>query len=236
MSKPLIGITPGLQDDEVYALVHRGYMDSITASGGLPVLLPLSSDPAILEESIARCDGIVFSGGADVDPSVYGEFPRPQCGSISPLRDEMELTLLRMLSERRDRPVLAICRGMQVMNVALGGDLYQDLPTDYPHDVIAHRQHQPGQYPSHDVIVTMSSPLDIIVHTGTIRVNSLHHQAIRRLGRGLVPCGVAPDGVMEAIYLQEHPFFLGVQWHPERMYSHDDASRALFSAFVESCS
>ncbi len=236
MDKPVIGITPGFRDEEHSLVLNKGYADALLAAGAVPVLLPLTEDPGVLQSCIELCDGFLFSGGPDIDPCLYDEMQLPDCGAISPLRDGMELALAKLLVARDDKPVLGICRGFQVLNVALGGDLYQDLPAQFPHQVLAHRQNQPAWYPSHDVVITMSSLLDMIIHASKIRVNSLHHQAVRRLGRDFVPCAVATDGVIEAAALEHHPFFLGVQWHPERTYQTDDASIALFRAFAEACS
>ena len=235
MNKPLIGVTPGLNEEESRLLVHRGTIDALRREGALPVILPLTDDEGEIAEIVDRFDGFVFTGGGDIDPELYRQNQLACCGAISPQRDSFELPLARMLAVRRDKPVLAICRGFQVLNVALGGDLYQDIGTQYHGEALAHRQHQPDCYASHPVIVTMSSLLDQAVHTQKLWVNSLHHQAVKRLAPALESCGAAPDGIIEAASLTGHPFFLGVQWHPERMWQRDDTARAIFTAFVEAC-
>lgn len=233
-NRPLIGITAGLNDQEKYQVLSRYFMEAITSQGALPVMLPLTTDEKLLQSYVDELDGFLFSGGADVDPLLFGEYQHPACGSICPLRDEHELTLARLLLKQGSKPVLGICRGLQVMNIALGGDIYQDLPAQYDGNLIAHRQKQPSYYPSHPVAVAAGSLLHKISGSEKLMVNSLHHQAIRKVGQWQA-CATAPDGVIEAAELPGHPFFLGVQWHPERLYESDNAAKALFSAFVKAC-
>lgn len=235
MSKrPLIGITAGLNEQEKYQVLSRFFMEAITAQGGLPVMLPLTTDEALLRSYVEELDGFLFSGGADVDPLLFGQWQKPGCGSICPLRDAHELTLARLLLQRSDKPVLGICRGLQVLNIALGGDIYQDLPSEHEGELIAHRQKQPSYYPSHPVTVAEGSLLHRITGKDELMVNSLHHQALHRMGDWQV-CATAPDGVIEAAELPQHPFFMGVQWHPERLYDRDPAANSLFAAFVAAC-
>lgn len=233
-NRPLIGITAGLNDQEKYQVLSRYFMEAITSQGALPVMLPLTTDEKLLQSYVDELDGFLFSGGADVDPLLFGEYQHPACGSICPLRDEHELTLARLLLKQGSKPVLGICRGLQVLNIALGGDIYQDLPAQYDGNLIAHRQKQPSYYPSHPVDVAADSLLHRICGSEKLMVNSLHHQAIRKVGQWQT-CATAPDGVIEAAELPGHPFFLGVQWHPERLYESDSAAKALFSAFVNAC-
>lgn len=232
--KPIIGITAGLNDQEKYQILNRFFMEGIMAQGGLPVMLPLTTDEATLRSYADQLDGFLFSGGADVDPLLFGQWQMPACGSICPLRDANELALARILIERMDKPVLGVCRGLQVMNIALGGDIYQDLPSEYDGELIAHRQKQPEYYPSHPVRVCQNSLLHRITGCSELMVNSLHHQAIRH-AIGWNVCATAPDGVIEACEMPDHPFFLGVQWHPERLFQKDSAEEAIFRSFVQTC-
>lgn len=234
MRRPLIGITAGLNDQEKYQVLSRYFMEAITAQGALPVMLPLTTDDALLQSYAEALDGFLFSGGADVDPLLFGQWQKPGCGGIDPLRDEHELTLARLLIQRGDKPVLGVCRGLQVLNIALGGDIYQDLPSEYEGELIAHRQKQPAYYPAHPVEVAADSLLLRITGKDQLMVNSLHHQAIRKLGSWQA-CATAPDGVIEAAEMPGHPFFLGVQWHPERLYEQHASAKALFAAFVSAC-
>ncbi|MBE5803705.1 MAG: gamma-glutamyl-gamma-aminobutyrate hydrolase family protein [Clostridiales bacterium] len=232
--KPLIGITAGLNDQEKYQVLSRYFMEAITTHGALPVMLPLTTDEELLASYAEQLDGFLFSGGGDVDPLFFGQLQQPACGSVDPLRDLHELTLARILLERKDKPVLGICRGLQVLNIALGGDIYQDLPSGYEGKLISHRQKQSAYYASHPVQVTEGSLLHLITRKERLMVNSLHHQAIHH-AKGWNVCATAPDGVIEAAELPGHPFFIGVQWHPERLYETDPASSDLFRTFVDAC-
>lgn len=232
--KPVIGITPGMNQEESYLTIHKGTMDALLHFGALPVLLPMTGSEDELRELLNVVDGVVFSGGGDIDPLRFGQWPQKNCGAISPMRDEMELTLCRLLSKRKDKAALGICRGFQVMNVALGGDVVQDIFTDYP-QALLHRQKQPEHYPSHPVTIEEGTLLHRCAGEEQAMVNSLHHQAVGKLGEGLRVCAKAPDGMVEAAECEKHPFFLGVQWHPERLWRTDCISKRLFLAFVKAC-
>ena len=235
MKKPLIGVTAGLTDSEAYMTIYRRCMDALVAAGALPVLLPITDHPEVLAACVEQMDGFLFSGGGDVDPNLYGQPQRTTCGAISPLRDAHELALARLLAARKDKPVLGICRGFQVLNVALGGTLYQDLPTEYEGELINHRQKQPETYESHYVNLLLGTRLRGIIGVDGIRVNSLHHQAVMELGRNFLVNATAADGVIEGAELAGHPFFIGVQWHPERLWWQGDEHMVLFRTLAEAC-
>ena len=233
--KPLIGITAALNEEETRISVNRNFQEVLLAAGAIPVILPITDDPAALEEMILRCDGIIFSGGGDIDPRRFGEQPRPVCGEITPDRDACELPLARMLHERHDKPVLGVCRGHQVLNVALGGTVYQDIPSDFGKPVIAHRQKMLGRYASHAIALHEGSLIRSIMQADTIDVNSFHHQAAAEVAPGMTATAHAPDGIIECLESATHPFFLGVQWHPEIMWRQDEKSLLLFQAMVHAC-
>ncbi|MEW9702001.1 gamma-glutamyl-gamma-aminobutyrate hydrolase family protein [Paenibacillus sp. SI8] len=231
--KPIIGITSTIVKLHEYsegAYVHRDYHQSVEASGGLPIVLPLTS-PETFKQLLDLCDGVIFTGGEDVDPSAYGEEPSPQLGTIFPERDRIELEAIRRTIEA-DKPLFAICRGVQVLNVACGGTLYQDLPSEYP-GTLEHVQRGVARgKDSHAVHVEEDSELGRIFGYNQVRVNSLHHQALRTIGAKLVVTAFSPDGVVEAVEHQGSAFAIGVQWHPESMYETDTNMQKLFQAFV----
>lgn len=233
MRKPMIGIVPLMDIERESYWMLPGYMEGIRQAGGVPVMLPLTSDEEELGQIVDTFDGFLFTGGQDVSPSVYGEPESPQCGQCCPGRDAMEAPLLRLVMAA-DKAVFGICRGMQLINAVLGGTLYQDLPTDYPSE-ISHRQSAPYDVPSHPVILAPDSPLYRLLKADTYEVNSCHHQAVRNLAPGLVSMAKAPDGLVEAVYAPAHSFLWAVQWHPEFAYRSDAASQAILGAFVEGC-
>ena len=235
MKRPLIGVTSGLTDAEEYMTIYRRCMDGLIEAGALPVLLPITDDPAALGGYVEALDGFLFSGGVDVDPLRFGQQQRSCCGSISPLRDANELALARLLAARADKPVLGICRGFQVLNVALGGTLYQDIPADLGDRAFNHRQKQPETYVAHSVSIQPGTVLHRILGQEQLMVNSLHHQAVDRLGKDFLQNAAAPDGVIEGAELAGHPFFVGVQWHPERLWWKEPLHMALFRALVAAC-
>ena len=226
--RPVIGITSYAQEASwgvwklPAALIPLAYVDSIEQAGGRAVVIPPAEDD--IEVTLDALDGIVFSGGADVDPVRYGADPHPETDTPQMRRDAGEMALLRAALER-DMPTLAICRGFQLLNVARGGDLIQHLPEEIGNDV--HKQ-VPGEFAVHPVEVKEGSVLGAIVGSTPGDVTSHHHQALGRVGDGLVESAWAADGTLEGIEDPSRRFLVGVQWHPE---ASEDA--ALFEALVE---
>lgn len=210
--------------------VNAEYVAAVLAAGGMPLVLSPLLGAARAADALDGCDGLLLTGGADIDPARYAAAPSPALESVEPPRDEFELALLAAARSRR-MPVFAICRGLQLVNVAAGGTLWQDLPTERPGPV-AHRQAAPPAEPTHTVRVAPGSRTADLLGTGPLRVNSTHHQAVRALGAGLLETAWAEDGVVEALESDDAgEWLVAVQWHPERG-SAGAADRALFSAFV----
>ncbi len=224
---PRIGITCNLAGYENKLSV--AYVRAVSLAGATPYLLPVTVSPPQWEEMLANIDGLILSGGGDPDARHFGEEAAPAQGQVQPWRDRMELFLARM-ALRQDLPVLGICRGAQVLNIAAGGTLWQDLAGV---SRVQHDQKAPRNYPIHRVRIERFSLLFRITGRETVRVNSFHHQAIKRPGTGLLVTARSTDGVAEAVECSGHRFALGVQWHPEWLtpgYSH--AAR-LFAAFCK---
>ena len=225
--RPVIGITSYAQEARwgvwqlPAVLIPLAYVDAVEAAGGRAVVIPPSKDG--VEETLATLDGVIFSGGADVDPARYGAEPHPETDTPQARRDAGELALLEA-ALAHDMPVLAICRGFQLLNVARGGDLVQHLPEEVGNDV--HKQ-VPGEFAVHPVEVKDGTRLAAIVGEGS-NVTSHHHQALGRIGEGLVETAWAADGTLEGVEDPSLRFAVGVQWHPE---AGEDA--ALFEALVE---
>ncbi len=233
--RPIIGITTSISEDERTLQLNQCHTQLLLQAGALPIVLAPTEDETALDQYADMLDGIMFSGGNDIDPMVFGEHQSWASGSISPMRDQFELALCRRFVQRPEKAVIGICRGFQVMNVALGGDLYQDIREGYGKPAIAHRQKQLARYASHPVEVKQSSMLHTILGKDMLMVNSLHHQALRRMGEGFTVTATAPDGMIEAAELTGHRFFLGVQWHPELLVqrAENKLQMRLFEAFVE---
>jgi putative glutamine amidotransferase len=238
MTKPLIGLTTyqsANAENLPASSLLQAYSDAILSVGGLPVLIPLSfvDKPAELANLVELMDGLVFTGGGDIDPQRYGGTDHELSTGVDSGRDSLELLLFELLVERR-KPLLGICRGMQLMNVALGGDLYTDLSTQRPgslkHD---HDPDRPRTHIAHGVTLSAEGKLFQIIEDKTIPVNSLHHQGIHRLASGMLVQGLAEDGSIEAVELVDYPFCIGVQWHPEWLMD-QNASRKIFKALVDS--
>ncbi|RAU22866.1 gamma-glutamyl-gamma-aminobutyrate hydrolase [Paramagnetospirillum kuznetsovii] len=232
---PLIGITldseeaGGYSKSPWYAL-RKNYCEAVRTAGGVPILLPHHAD--CVDRYLALIQGLIVSGGAfDVDPALFGAAERHEAVVLKPGRTTFELALVRGALER-DMPVLGICGGEQLVNVALGGSLIQHIP----HAVaggLEHEQTAPRHLPGHEVALTPGSKLAAIAGCAAIPVNSSHHQAIREVGAGCIVNAIAPDGVIEGIEMPGKRFCLGVQWHPE--YNVSPADAALFRAFIEAC-
>jgi putative glutamine amidotransferase len=212
-----------------------GYMDGIEQAGGLPVMLPLTADKSALEQICRNVDGLLFTGGQDVSPDMYGEEKKEYCGEICTLRDEMESFLLTRFVMEMDKPAFGICRGIQFFNAFFGGTLYQDLITQQKTDKkLVHKQALPYDKPSHKVKIKEDSPLYALLRTDEIAVNSCHHQGVKELSRDLVCMATAEDDLVEAVYIPQKKFAWAIQWHPE--YSlNDENSRKLFVAFINAC-
>jgi putative glutamine amidotransferase len=231
--KPIIGITP-LVDDEKHSIwMLPGYMDGIMAAGGLPIILPLTDLAEDANALAGMIDGLLLAGGHDVDPARYGAARSALCGHPHTGRDTLEYLLLDVML-RTDKPVFGICRGIQLLNVYLGGTLYQDIPAEMGTRV-AHAQKPPYDIPSHTVAVAAHTPLYDIVHKAALSVNSYHHQGVRALANGLVPMAHADDGLVEAVYMPDRRYVLAIQWHPEFSYRKHEDQLQLFRAFVDAC-
>ena len=235
--QPLIGISGSIEHDESRQFIVRDYMKCLARAGGVPLLMSLDMTDAELEACLDAMDGILLSGGTDVDPALFGEQPHQRIGEIDPLRDGFEARLIASAIQR-DLPLFGICRGIQVLNIILGGSIYQDLPSQYQSStgvpLLGHDQTSPERYPSHTIDLVTGTPLHALFGRDTLRVNSCHHEAIRELAPCLLTCATSPDGVIEAAYNPKARYMLGVQWHPERM--RDEASAALFTSFVDAAS
>lgn len=238
--RPIVGMTSRMIIDEPWcpALVgiRRGYIDGVIEAGATPLIIPPQLDEPALQQLYAMADAILLPGGADIDPTLYGEQAHPKLGAIEPLRDAVELPLARW-AVADGKPLLAICRGIQVLNVALGGTLYQDLSSQYPSS-IEHEigvQAQCWDHPDHPLILESDSRLAEWLGTTQLAVNSLHHQALKNVAPQLRVVGRAPDGVIEAVEGTSEQFVVGVQCHPEQLWqSADPRWRRVFGAFVRS--
>lgn len=234
MYRPLIGVTAASFsiNGKPY---HRGYAPivwAVAAAGGLPVYIPPGLDPITLRELYARLDGLLLPGGPDVRPDRYGQDQHPLTQVIDDPRDELEITLARWAFDD-DLPVFGICRGHQVLNVALGGTLVQDIPSlvdnGLTHDIA---DDTPRSTRMHEVDIAAGSRLSGILGTTHAAVNSIHHQSVMQPAPSARVTAYAPDGVIEALEVPDKPFILSVQWHPEDLYTEDPAMARLFESFV----
>ncbi|MEQ8173939.1 MAG: gamma-glutamyl-gamma-aminobutyrate hydrolase family protein [Syntrophomonadaceae bacterium] len=225
--KPIIGITCSWEKDEQLYQLKKAYVQSVEKAGGIPIVLPYLG-----EESIPRvaelCDGLLFSGGGDLDPVYWRAQPAPQLREIDPARDLFEVQLAGYAFDV-GIPSLGICRGCQLFNAAAGGSLIQHIESH-----VCHEQNAPRHHPIHDILIKEDTLLSKTVHSTALRVNSFHHQAVDEIAPGLLVSAWSADGIIEGIESRDHPFWLGVQWHPECM--RDDSSRRLFSALINAAS
>src|SRR5947209_8643147 len=213
---------------------NRPYVHAIEHAGGVPVLIPMLHDLSMLESLLMRLDGIVFSGGVDIQPRYYHEEKHPLLGEVDERLDEMEMHLVRWALQK-DMPILGVCRGMQLLNVALGGTLYQDIPSEFPAGMEHCRRELPRNTLIHNIHIVEGSYMEQVLGTNEIWSNSLHHQAVKDPGKGVVISGRAEDGVAELLEIPDYRFVLGVQGHPEEMYTTEPVYARLFQALVEAC-
>jgi putative glutamine amidotransferase len=230
MSK-LIAI--GATTDDSKIRLSLNYARSLEGAGLIPLIVPPLTNPTQVGEILDSAGGLLLTGGEDVDPKLYGAAPHPKLGAINPARDATELALLEAARDRR-LPVLAICRGIQILNVACGGTLFQDLPSEHP-SVTQHDSQHDRSARTHDVTIVAGSHLAEATGTTLMAVNSYHHQAVNRIGAGLRVTAVAPDGVIEGVEVDDPSWWvLSVQWHPEDLTTDVRSwDRGIFKAFAE---
>jgi putative glutamine amidotransferase len=214
---------------------NRAYVHALESAGGTPILIPLLDDLSGLDTLLPRLDGLLLPGGIDVRSDYYGEEPHPLLDEGDRQLDELELTLARWALQE-DIPTLGVCRGMQLLNVAMGGSLYQDLLDQYPGSMQHCQRDFPRTYIAHRVYVEAGSQMDRILGTREFWVNSLHHQGVKTPGKGAHISGRAEDGVAELLEAPAYRFMMAVQCHPEEIYTQEPACARLFSAFVRACS
>ncbi|MGQ9550148.1 MAG: gamma-glutamyl-gamma-aminobutyrate hydrolase family protein [Roseiflexus sp.] len=235
--RPTIGVVGaffGRKGSAPISGIGRTYLEAIEAGGGIPLLIHLTGDQDVLDAHYRCCNGLMFCGGEDIDPKHYGHPRHPRLGPVDEMRDEIELALARRAVADR-KPVLAICRGIQLINVALGGTLYQDIQDELP-GTLDHRASSKGgdrAYLAHTLELDSASWLAEHLGTTTIEVNTLHHQALRDVAPGLRVVGYAPDRIIEAVESTGDAFIVGVQCHPEELWQSAEKRWArLFTDFV----
>ena len=230
--KPFVAVTPGFDPQTGITGVRQQYLDGILRAGGLPFLLPLNTSADEVTELLRRADAVLVKGGEDISPAIYGETLHEKLGRLDARRDALETALIRG-AWAQDKPVLGICRGIQVMSASLGGSLWQDLPAQCGTDPDVHNQPEDYAFTKHAVTVTAGTLLSDIVGEGSVPVNSRHHQAVRTPAPGFSVCArSAGDGIIEAVWAPEKRFFLGVQSHPEMLADRMPVHQALFDALV----
>lgn len=233
MKNPVIGVTTFISSEGLR--LPENYSIAISGEKGVPVILAKVEDETLIKKQIENIDGLLLSGGDDIEPAFFGESPHQKIGPIEPGRDLYEMKLIKYAFEA-GKPILGICRGAQILNVHLGGTMYQDIYSQHGDRTIKHNQDARKDYLSHKVTVTEGTKLHEIVGTTEIRTNSFHHQANKSPAESLKVSAVTEDGIIEAVESTEHDFVIGVQWHPEGTYLVDEASRKIFKAFIEAAS
>jgi putative glutamine amidotransferase len=233
MGKKIIGVTPLWDEEKKSIWMLPGYLDGIRNAGGIPVILPLTISQEDASALLMKCDGLLMTGGQDVNPLLYGQTATNQCGTICHERDEMETYFFRE-AINQNFPILGICRGLQMINVLLGGTLYQDIPSE-TESQINHNMQAPYDRVCHQVELMPGTGFHQLIQVEDMGVNSYHHQAVKDLGEGLEVMAVAEDGIVEAVSLPLKKFVWAVQWHPEYDHKTNDSSQLIFKAFVDSC-
>ena len=235
--KPIIGISSSIIVDDLgsfagykRAYVNKDYVDAVVRAGGVPLIIPFTTNKEVIISQAQLIDGLILSGGHDINPYNYGQEPSQKIGEIFPERDIYEMILLEE-SKKRDIPILGICRGFQLINVAAGGTLYQDLSL-IPGNILKHNQVSNPTLKTHKIEIKENSFISSIFGKETM-VNSFHHQAIDKVANDFIVVARASDGVVEAIEHKTYKFLVAVQWHPEMLAVNCEKARVLFSKFVE---
>ena len=234
--KPLIGVTMNgdLEDKSPSCTLGYDYIKAIEMAGGVPILIPVIKDAPHIENYISVVDGLLLTGGADIEPEFFGEDTLPEIEEIEIHRDRMELQLFEA-ARKKQIPIFGICRGVQVINVAMGGTLYQDIYSQI-NGVKQHSDHsRPREDEMHTVAIPEQTALKRILGSTQIGVNSFHHQSVKDLGRGLIVNALSEDGIIEGVESVEDGFIIGVQWHPENMVEKHPVMKELFTSFVTEC-
>jgi putative glutamine amidotransferase len=236
--RPVIGIPCGVYPDSWYTPTNGNaisYLRALEAAGGVPALIHLTRDADVLDAHYSRCDGLLLAGGEDVHPSFYGAVPHPRLGQPNPFQDEVEIALTRRAAAE-GKPILGICRGVQLLNIALGGTLYQDILSEIP-GALNHEESTMARsmaHLAHPILLDADSWLAGQLDAGELVVNTLHHQALRDVAPGLRVVARAPDGLVEAVEGTGSGLIVGVQCHPEELWEQADARWArVFGGFVE---
>jgi putative glutamine amidotransferase len=218
----------------IYA-INRSYVHAVESGGGIPILVPMMNDLSTLTALLSRLDGLLLPGGIDLHPSRYGEEVHPLTEEADHELDEFEITLASWAFQQ-DIPVLGVCRGMQLINIVLGGTLFQDIDDQYPNSIAHSHRDWPRTHLAHHIIIEPGSRMETILGTREVKVNSLHHQAIKDPGKGVCITGRAPDGIPELLEVTGYRFVMAAQSHPEEIYSIEPAFKRLFAAFVQASS
>ncbi|PWI56648.1 gamma-glutamyl-gamma-aminobutyrate hydrolase family protein [Sulfoacidibacillus thermotolerans] len=231
--RPLIGVTVNedVRNGIQGAFVSQDYTDGVYAAGGLPMLLPLTDDREVVTALAMRLDGLILTGGPDISPQLFHEEPRLGLGEVTPLRDEMEAMLILQMAAL-DKPILAICRGIQILNAVMGGTLYQDLLREWS-GRLQHSQKAPRTHTAHSVALVEGTRVRALMGVPEVQVNTFHHQAVSALAPGFVISGRSRDGLVEAIEHPTYRFMIGVQWHPENLWRKHKEHAQLFAGVVE---
>lgn len=233
--KPVIGVTLAMGVDEKQYFINSDNPQAIIRTGGMPILLTYDRREMGIVQIAEMLDGLVMTGGDDIDPTLFGEEPHRNLGPVVPARDQFEIKLTQQML-RLNKPILALCRGAQILNIAAGGDMYQDMYDQIDRQLLQHSQKSSRAHGTHYVNVERDTLLHQITQQDKIRVNSDHHQANRKVADGFQVCGKASDGIIEALESKQHRFVLGVQWHPENMVAaDDDTSVKIYKAFISAC-
>lgn len=229
--KKIIGVMPLWDDEKSSIWMLPGYLDGIKQAGGLPIILPILDKKEDIIRLCEMCDGYLFTGGHDVSPKMYGEVPLANTEACEK-RDYMEKIILTYAIQK-DKPILGICRGIQFINAALGGTLYQDLPSQYESET-EHHMIPPYDRVCHTVNIVNGTPLKELLMIDEMGVNSYHHQAVKVLSNSLRAMAFSEDGLVEAVYMPGKKFIWALQWHPEFSYKKDEKSKKIFEKFVNS--
>ncbi|WP_208588775.1 gamma-glutamyl-gamma-aminobutyrate hydrolase family protein [Gracilibacillus suaedae] len=234
--KPVIGITSSIVSHNnipSYNL-HEKHIQSVIQAGGVPIIIPTGPE-VIAEVWVSICNGIILSSGEDIDPNSFRAHPSPKIQNTNKKRDLTEIELVKY-AQKQSKPILGLCRGLTMLNVALGGTVMQDIETSNP-NAINHNQQAARPEPTHYVQIDKTSRLYQILGSSSIQVNSIHHQAIDQLATNLKKVAIAPDGIIEAVegVDKTSPMIMGIQWHPEEMTSEDATMQGIFDAFVKAC-